>query len=250
MKTVAVIQARMASTRLPGKVLLPLVDKPVLLHIVERVKRTNLVDEIVVATTQNESDKVLRQFCRSNNINYFAGSENDVLDRVYKSALASKADIIVDITGDCPLVDPVHIDKLVKALKHNIPYNGKCTTNCYKRTWPDGLDIIVYTKEALKYTNEDTEEPLDRMHGGWNVLHWVPSTSKWNWEANSFMCQPDLGLTLDTKEDYVVLQNIFTHFDKIGKDNTFSAEEVMYYIKENPGVITNKNVKRKIPGEG
>ena len=113
MKVVAIIQARMNSIRLPGKVLLPLAEKPVLEHLIERLSYCRMINEIVVATTFEASDDEVEDFCINNNINYFRGSLEDVLDRYYQSAKFFNADSIVRITGDCPAIDPVVVDAVI-----------------------------------------------------------------------------------------------------------------------------------------
>jgi spore coat polysaccharide biosynthesis protein SpsF len=255
-----IIQARMNSTRLPGKILKPLAGKSSIRHIVERLNRSKFIDKIIVATTFNKSDhdticeaaKIAVSLDLTDKIKFFRGSEKDVLKRIYDCAVHYDLDIIVDITADCPLVDPNHVDYLIEKLLDNNVDAYDCTTNCFTRSWPNGLDIIVYDFKSLRNINMLTSNPKHRSHGGWNLFNNKDSHlyKIYNWEAKGTMNQPELGLTLDNKEDYIVLQNIFEHFEKIGKGNNFTAEEVIYYLNEFPGVITNKHVVRKEGGEG
>ena len=255
MNITAIIQARMGSTRLPGKVLMPLAGKPVLQHIVERVNRSKYLEDLanIVVTTPINRLKGRIEIIDSlheNNIrcSWFGGDENDVLKRIYDTAKFHNSDIIVDITGDCPLIDPNHIDFLIeKLLNEKLKYD--CTTNCMKRTFADGFDIIVYPFSTLNSINKWVREKELRTHAGWNIFQYDRIFDIYNWEAVGFMRKPELRLTLDTEADYIVLQRIFEHFEKIGKGNNFTADEVMFYIKENPGIITNQHVKGKEPGE-
>ena len=114
MKTVAIIEARMTSTRLPGKVMLPILGKPMLELLIERLKRATLINQIVVATTQNLTDYAIEQLAQRMGVECFRGSEDDVLDRVLHAAHTYEADVIVEVTGDCPLIDPLIIDKVIK----------------------------------------------------------------------------------------------------------------------------------------
>src|SRR3989338_126496 len=125
LKIVAIIQARMGSLRMPGKVLKPILGKPMLWHVVERVKRAKLINQVVVATSTNPEDKKIADFCKKNNIEVFRGSQNDVLDRYYQCAKKYHAKFIVRITADCPLIDSQLIDKLIrKFFKGRYDYIG------------------------------------------------------------------------------------------------------------------------------
>jgi spore coat polysaccharide biosynthesis protein SpsF len=243
MKIGAIIQARDGGTRLPGKVLLPLAGKPALLHCAERVSRS-YVDEIIVATTR--SSKQIIKFCKENKINYYAGSENDVLKRVYKAATKFKLNIIIDITADCPLVDPGNIGYLISTREGN---KYDYVSNAIIRQYPDGFDIQVYTYDILKITNKIVKDKTHRHHSGWNIYEYrnISKIYFFHEFVSDFFYHPDWGLTLDTKEDYILLDKIFKHFD----DNRFTCREVIEYINDNPELLEiNNKIKRKTPGEG
>ena len=248
-KVVAIIQARMESERLPGKVLMELGSKPAIWHIVDRVREAEQVDHIVVAMPDTLKNKELRRSVTGAlGCDVFEGSNEDVLYRVYMAAVRFDADIIVDITGDCPLVDPTHIDILVNSVKND---NVFYASNCHPRSWPDGFDVQVYTFDALKKVNDIVLDLKHRCHVGWNIWY-----NKYNLFRNETVTHlpappeyryPEWGLTLDTKEDLVVLDMIFKHFE----NNDFFAEEVIDYVKEHPRLLEiNGSVKRKTPGEG
>ena len=120
MKTVAIIQARMSSSRLPGKVLMHVKKKPLLLYMYERVKASNEIDEVIIATSNEESDDVIVKLCKENNIMYMRGSLNDVLDRYYQAAKITNASLVVRLTADCPIIDPSVIDSIIGVYKNNI----------------------------------------------------------------------------------------------------------------------------------
>jgi len=245
MKTVAIIQARMRSSRLPGKVILPLANKSVLWWIVTRIKQAKMVDEIIIATTTHKSNN---DIIKKGNIPAgcaffrYDGDENDVIGRVIACAEWAKADIIVDITGDCPLIDPAHIEYL---LYHVLTYGYDYASNCVDRSWPDGLDIQVYKTHILKEV-KDRFNPVH--HAGWNIAQHPKEFKIYSWLAPIFMHWPELGLTLDTPEDYELLKIIFNQFNG---DVSFAAENVVMFLRNNPALLEiNKKIKRKTPEEG
>lgn len=149
MKTVAIIQARMTSTRLPGKILADLAGRPLLYHVVARARQSMTLDLVAVATTDRVTDDVTAQYCNQLAIPYFRGSEDDVLDRYYQAAKLFKADVIVRLTADCPLIDPNVIDRTVQLFKSG---DYDYVSNTLERTYPDGLDVEVFSKAVLERT--------------------------------------------------------------------------------------------------
>ena len=246
-KVVAIIQARMNSTRLPGKVLLPLAGKPVLWWMLKRISLAESVDEIAIATGSDISNQPIIDFSWDNEESIphshysFGGDEEDVLGRVLAAADYFQADIIVDITADCPMVDPRHIDALIGLLMKDKSLDY--ASNCVCRDWPDGLDIQVYWTDALIKVKRRFNPP---NHVGWNIAQHPEHFTLNHWHAPIHW--PDLGLTLDTPEDYEMLLNLFQIFGL--DDPGFYAEDAVRYLKKNPKLITNKNVIRKIPEEG
>ncbi|MFT7638207.1 MAG: spore coat polysaccharide biosynthesis protein SpsF, partial [Candidatus Omnitrophota bacterium] len=144
-KKVATIQARMNSARLPGKVLMSLANQPALERMCERVRRAKFVDEIVIATTISREDDVIVEWARANNISVFRGSEEDVLERVLGAARKFNADIIIQLTGDCPLIDPLIIDQLVEMY---VSTDTDYVSNIMRRSYPRGLDTQVFSTKA------------------------------------------------------------------------------------------------------
>ena len=156
-----IIQARMGSIRLPGKVMLDISGKPMLWHVINRVKHAKNIDNIVVATTNLTEDEQIIQLADEMEVSCYAGSENDVLDRYYQSALKYGSNIIARVTADCPLIDPEIIDNVIEFfLNHEFDFVG----NTIKPTYPDGLDTWVFSFEALKMAWEQASLSSDREH--------------------------------------------------------------------------------------
>jgi spore coat polysaccharide biosynthesis protein SpsF len=161
MKTVAVIQARMGSTRLPNKVLADLGGRPMLARVVARVRQAHTIDEVVVATTTAPQDEAIEAFCTREGIACFRGSEDDVLDRYYRAARECHADVVVRITADCPLHDPKVIDAVVG---HFDSARHDYVSNTLTRSYPDGLDTEVISMAALERAWRDATWASEREH--------------------------------------------------------------------------------------
>lgn len=161
MKVVAIVQTRMSSTRLPGKVLQDLEGKSVLARVVERLRRARLLNEVVIATTDRPADDVILQECRRLPVSASRGDEENVLDRYYRTAQLFKADVVVRITSDCPLIDPEITDKTIAAFLEAKP---DYASNVRERTYPRGLDTEVFTFDALARTWQMAGKPYERVH--------------------------------------------------------------------------------------
>lgn len=256
-KVVAIIQARMGSTRLPGKVLMPICGKPSIHIMYDRIMQSKCVDDVVIATTSDIKDDCIRNYCYDVlKCSVYRGSNNDVLGRVLKSATIAKADIIVDLTADCPLVDPLHIGILVREVKNN---HHDYASNTIIRSWPDGFDIQVYTRELLCKVDKIVTDYNHRCHVGWNIIHYIDQLridgkiKILNYRAATENFYPEWGLTLDEEEDYELLKVIFKHFNdsKEFKNKIFTAQDVISFIKKDISILNiNSKIKRKIPGQG
>lgn len=164
-RTVAIIQARMASSRLPGKVLLEISGKPMLSWVVERVRLSSKIDEIVVATTREKGDDAIAAFCERAGVAYIRGSHHDVLDRFYQAARAHQADVILRVTADCPFIDPEVIDHLLdRFMEERVDFAANRLPPPWKRTYPIGLDAEVCTFTALERAWKEAREPFEREH--------------------------------------------------------------------------------------
>jgi spore coat polysaccharide biosynthesis protein SpsF len=161
MRTVAIIQARMASSRLPGKVLIPLAGEPMILRVVNRARRARRPDLVAVATSVDPADDPLAALCQERGIPCFRGSHDDVLDRYHGAAAMFEADLVVRLTADCPLLDGAVIDQVVAGF---VPGITDYASNTLDRTFPDGLDTEVFSKEALDRAWREAEWASEREH--------------------------------------------------------------------------------------
>ena len=241
MKTVAVIQARMGSTRLPGKVLMPLGESNAVQIIVDKCRANPVIDEVVVATTINPVDDELISYCLNNNIEFYVGDEENVLQRVHRAARCFDADIIVDITGDCPLVDLSPLEDWLDVLAEGYDY----ISNIITRTFPDGLDLQVYTLEALNKLVKLVPEPKYQQHTGWNFTRFHEEFKLVNVQASGDLAWPELRITLDTQADYDLIHYLL---DALGPNP--SPARIIKHLKANPELLRiNQSVKAKTPGE-
>lgn len=238
---VTIIEARMGSTRLPGKVMMPFVGKPSLELIIERLRRSKTVGQIIVATTTNQADDVIVNLCRKLNVAFYRGSEEDVLKRVIESGQKLSADIIVRTTADCPLVDWRLVDKLVKiCLSGNYDY----VSNVVQRTFPIGFDVEILSFHKLVEIEKIARDVIYREYPTYYFDTHPKKFRLKNLKAAGEMFWPDLRVTLDTKEDYLVLTKIYEEF--YPKNPDFSAEDVVELMRQHPEwVAINSQVKHR-----
>lgn len=245
LKICATIEARMTSSRLPGKVLMEFCDKPNLQHIIERLKRSKYLDEVVVATTINKEDDPIIELCERIGCKYYRGSEEDVLLRVLDAAKSVNSDIIVEITGDCPAIDWRHIDKLLEKF-----FTGKYdyASNAIKRTFPRGFDIDIFPVAVLDEVNIITKSPVDHEHVSLYIYTHPEKYKLFNWEADEEMKHPEFEITLDTKEDYEFIKVIYENLYPLKND--FSGEDVVKFLIANQHLLKNlEQTHRKNPFE-
>lgn len=231
-RIVATIEARMTSSRLPGKVLMKSCGRPLLWHMIERIRRCKSIDEIVVATTVNETDNPIVDMCNSIGCKVFRGSEDDVMGRVLCAAETNMADVIVETTGDCPLIDWRHIDYLVNLYKSS---DYDYVANNTERSFPDGFDIRIFSTTMLREAYEVTKDPLDHEH----VSIFFPNRPNkykcYNWHADGIEDRPDIAVTLDEEGDYKLINEIYESLYPRNRD--FSCKDVMIYIDTHPEVM-------------
>lgn len=200
----AVLQARCSSTRLPGKVLKPILGTPMLLKQVERIKRSKLIDLLLVATSVEPSDDQIAQLCAKHAIDCFRGSLEDVLDRFYQAVERHNPGHVVRITGDCPLIDPEIIDQTIELhLRGQYDY----TSNCLERTYPHGLDVEVFTAASLEAAWREAALPYEREHVT-PYLKEHPALFKIGSLKNSVDLS-HLRWTVDYESDYVLVKRIY-----------------------------------------
>jgi len=233
------IEARMTSSRLPGKVLKKINNIPNLELMIHRVKKVKSVNTIIVATTTNKEDDIIVNWCLNNNINYFRGSEDNVYDRVLNAHQEFQTDIIVELTGDCPLIDPILIEGAISIYKKN---KYDYVSNCLENGYPLGMAIQVYSLQTLQSISLNRElEYQDKEH----VTPYLYTTGKYrifNITPNENHFMPELSVTLDTIEDFYVIENIVKAFPSID----FTLEDIIIFAKNNPQLTNmNMNTHRK-----
>jgi spore coat polysaccharide biosynthesis protein SpsF len=243
MRVVAIIQARMGSTRLPGKVLKDLGGTTVLARVVNRTQRATLLDEVVVATSVLPGDDAIVKECDRLGVTWFRGEEADVLDRYHRAAVKFVADVVVRVTADCPLVDPELIDATIRAF---LDQKADYATNSLVLTYPRGLDVEVLTAGALAYAWRDAREPHQRIHVT-PYLYENPHLFK----VLSLTAEEDQSRyrwTLDTADDMEMLRAVHSHF---GDRDDISWREVLRLMEREPRLAEmNSHVQQKALHEG
>ncbi len=227
-KVVAIIQARMTSSRLPGKVLMPLANKPVLAHIVERLSYCKMIEKIVVATTNEVSDDLVAEYCENNNIDCYRGSLEDVLDRYYQTAKIHHADPIVRITGDCPVIDPVVVDAVITGY-----LSGEYDFYGLGGEFPDGLDCTVFSFSAIERAWKEAKLQSEREHVGPYIEN-NPHLFR-NGTLELFQGLAQQRWTLDELNDYELLSKIFNKLYRL--DSPFLTHEILQFIQNNPDLL-------------
>jgi spore coat polysaccharide biosynthesis protein SpsF len=243
MRTVAIIQARMASSRLPGKVLKTLGKVSVLSNVVSRIRRSRLIDEVVVATTVDTSDDQVVQQCAADGVRVVRGSSADVLDRFYRTAQQVNADAIVRITADCPLIDASVSDRTIQAFKDQRP---DYASNTLVRTYPRGLDTEVFAFAALERAWRQAREAYQRVHV---TPFFYQHPEMFSLLSVSGECDYSrYRWTLDTPQDLAFLQEVYSRFD--GR-NDFSWQEVIAVLEREPELaLINIESRQKELHEG
>jgi spore coat polysaccharide biosynthesis protein SpsF len=230
-RIVATIEARMASSRLPGKVMAEASGKPMLELMIERLRFVPELEEIVVATTTNRSDDVVAELAARIGAGCWRGSEDDVLARVLDAAQAHAADIIVELTGDCPLVDPAIVSRVIG---HHRQSGADYVSNCLQQTYPLGMETQVFSTSVLADAARRTDDPEDREHVSLFIYRHPEIFSIADVKAPPAECRPELRLTLDTKEDLAVIRSVFDAFS--ARPRNFSLAEIVDYLDTHPEI--------------
>ena len=235
MKIVVVVQARSMSTRLEGKVFLPLCGKELLIRMLERVEGSCFNPEIVVATTCNKEDDRIERLCEKEGKKYFRGSENDLLDRHLQTGILCGADVVVKIPSDCPLIDTETIDKVLRYYLRNA---GKFdyVSNLHPATYPDGNDVEVMSIECLEKAWEESEEEYEREHTTpyiWdNPEKFRIGNVEW---GNGLDYSMSHRFTIDYKEDYEFIKRVY---EELYPDNPkFSLNDILSLLKNKPELL-------------
>ncbi len=246
MKTVIIIQARMSSTRLPGKSLMEIEGKPLIWHVVERAKHSKEADLVLLATTDDKSDESLYEFAKKSGIQCFRGNLEDVLDRYYRAAKSVKADTVVRITGDSPLIDPSLIDEAIRIFKtghYDYVSNGQ-------KPWMDGFDVEVFGFAALEKAWENATLASEREH----VTPYIKNSGKFK----VFYMKNDpwfagLQCSVDRPNDLEFVRRIYGVLLKEGKDHKFTYLDVKRVLQRNPefleinkGAVINEGYQKSL----
>ncbi len=227
MKNLAIIQARLSSSRLPGKVLKKVLGKPIILYQLERVLKSKLINKVIIATSIEKSDDDLCKLCLKNNIDFYRGSLNDVLSRFYNTYKQfGPSENIIRLTGDCPLIDPKIIDKVIlKHLNSNFDY----TSNTIQPSWPDGFDVEVINSKILEVVNENAKTPYDREH----VTSYIYK-NKQTFKLQNISNSKDwskIRLTLDFKEDFELIKTIISELYPTNAN--FKTSDIFKFLNKN-----------------
>ena len=243
MKVILVIQARMGSTRLPGKVLKDLCGRTVLERVVERCRDIRNIDEIVVATSTNPNDAMIVDQCEVLGVSTSLGSEKDVLDRFYQTATRFDADAIVRVTCDCPLIDPGVSSQVIDLfLNENLDY----ASNVEPRSFPQGLDTEIVTLQALETARQNARRDYERAH----VTTYIREQPD-RFKSGSLTFHSDfshLRWTLDTPDDLRLIRSIYKGLDDTSQ---FTWLDVLALIERKPQLVhVNQHIKQKAVKEG
>lgn len=241
LQVVVIVQARMGAARFPGKPLKTILSRPLLHYLIERLKRVKLATSIVIATTTNERDDPIANLALQEKVNVFRGSEEDVLSRYIEAAKQNKADIIVRITADCPLIDPLIIDQVIQGfldVKPPLDY----FSNALTRTFPRGLDVEVFSYKALQKAHQEAKLSEEREHVTL-YLYRHPELFRignfcYIFDASSYR------LTVDTPEDFELITKIYESLYPTNPH--FTLEDVLKLLDKHPELTKiNAHIKQK-----
>ncbi len=242
MSTAIIVQARMGSTRLPGKIMKKVLGKPLLEYQLERLLRVKQADQVIIATTDNGEEQPIVDLCQRLGVPYFRGPEHDVLARYYSAASQFGADVVVRITSDCPLIDPAVVDKVIGYyLAHQAEYDYVSNTFS-NRTYPRGMDTEVFSFRALKEAHKEATDQAEREHVTLFIV-WRPD----RFRIKNLPYEKDYShyrWTVDTPEDFALIEKIITALYPVNPH--FTLEDCLKLIEENPEwTKINAHIKQK-----
>jgi spore coat polysaccharide biosynthesis protein SpsF len=241
MRVVAIIEARMTSSRLPGKVLLPVLGITMLERLITRLQTVSSINEIVVATTINSQDNPIVELCESLKVQTFRGSELNVFQRVIEAAKFSEADLIVEITGDCPLIDPILVRQAIETFKSS---EADYLSNCEIQTYPAGMEIQVVKLAALVKSYSMTSCLLDREHVTLHIRKNPKLFKHIHITAPKNLYAPEFSVTLDERADFELITFVIEKLEPA--DLFFGCSEIIDLLKRNLHVANmNSHVRRK-----
>jgi len=234
MKTIAILQARMSSSRFPGKVLLELFGRPMLARQIDRVRRAEMIDRLVIATSNQAEDSAIEDLCREIGLKCFRGSLDDVLDRFFQCARSQDPDHVVRLTGDCPLADPAIIDRVVR---FHLGGDFDYTSNVLEPTWPDGLDVEVMKFRCLADAHAEAELPSEREHAT-SFIYKRPERYRLG-SVTQAEDQSSVRLTVDEPEDFQMVSEIYETL--YPRNPAFGLDDVMDLLTKTPEILGLNN---------
>lgn len=241
MRILVIIQARMGSSRLPGKIMKKLYDKTILEHDVDRIRQCKQIDDIIIATTTNKADNEIEEEAVRLGVHYYRGSEEDVLSRYYYAAKEYKADVIIRITSDCPLYDPKVLDEMISFYKKN-QYDivSNAGSDIVNRTYPRGLDTEIFSYNILEEAFYKAREKYQREH----VTPYIYETSSKIYYYKADTDNSKYRWTLDTNEDWLAISKIYDYLYQGSHD--FYLDDILLLMQKHPEIYDiNKNVEQK-----
>ncbi len=228
-KLVAIIQARVGSSRLPGKVLKEILGKPMIQLMLERIRMARLVNELVIATSVNSKDNALAELAKKLGIKCFRGSEDDVMSRVLGAADFVGADHIVELWGDTPLLDPVIVDHAIEFYLQN---DFDCVGTCLDKTFPWGMSLLIFSTQILTDVSQKTNDPVDREHVS-NYIYEHPEIYKiGHVPCPADIRRPEIRLTVDEAADFELVSKIFEHFEE--QHPYFTTRDILNFLDSHP----------------
>lgn len=240
MKVVAIIQARMGSTRLHGKVLKPVLGKSLLAYQLERVQQSKFIDQVVVATTEKQLDRSIIDLCDKLSIASYRGSEVDVLSRYVGAADQYEADVVVRMTADCPVIDPSIIDEVIQHYLNGFHFDY--VSNTSERTFPRGMDVEVFSTNVLHHIDQEAEGTQYREH----VTPYIYKNPQ-RYKLGVVRNDVDLShyrLTVDTPADFQLIKTIIEHL--YVKNTDFSLKKIVEFLQRNPALVKlNAHIEQK-----
>jgi spore coat polysaccharide biosynthesis protein SpsF len=241
MTVVATIEARMTSKRLPGKVMANCRGISMLERLATRLRSVSNIDEVLIATTTNSEDDVVVELASNLGVRFFRGSEDNVFDRVIQAATFAGADTVVEITGDCPLLDPVLVEQMVEIFRCNsIDY----LSNCESPSFPAGMEIQVVSLQALIKSYKMTNSVLDREHVTLHIRKNPEQFRQMHLIAPLSLRFPELSVTLDESADLEVIRAVIENLET--SNPLFGCEDIVQFLNQNPHIAKlNKSVARK-----
>jgi spore coat polysaccharide biosynthesis protein SpsF len=266
MTTVSILQARMSSSRLPGKVMQEIAGKPMLTHVLERASQATQVNSVWVATTSQAADDPIEDLCRQQGFACYRGSMHDVLDRYYQAACAARAEVVVRLTADCPLLDPQLVDATLEAFRQGADFAANRLPPPWTRSFPIGLDVEVCSLDALQRAWREAAQPYHREHVMPYLYEGVAFTkrtetgkphtgdttyitqgvSAHGFKVSQLHHAPDYGSlrwTVDTPADLELVRQVYQRFSP---DLTFSWKEVLALFAREPALAEiNADIQHK-----